>query len=119
MSLYFFNNYNNYRSGNWVWASGPTQSITLQQGTVIQRIGGAEGRFVSPHYTDPMSLSLPYHQMPNMSNPTMYIVKQPITVIVGKAAPWFGQYGGGTQYILPKTIQQLINSGILSILGGK
>lgn len=126
--LYMANNFFNSINVNSSWLgywpsndgfSGPTQSITLQQGTVIQRIGGAEGRFVSPYFTDPMSLSLPYHQMPNMSNPTMYIVKQPITVIVGKAAPWFGQYGGGTQYILPQTIQQLINSGILSILGGK
>jgi hypothetical protein len=81
------------------------------QGDVI---GGTGGTFVAPYYTDPMSLSLPYHQLPNMCDPTMYIVNQQITVISGQAAPWFGQYGGGTQYILPQTIQELINSGILS-----
>ena len=32
----------------------------------------------------------------------------------GQAAPWFGQYGGGIQYVLPQPIQELINSGILS-----
>ena len=60
--------------------------MILQQGTVIQRIGGT---FVSPYYADPMSLSLPYHQMSNMANPTMYVVNQPITVTAGQVAHWF------------------------------
>lgn len=42
-----------------------------------------------------MSLSLPYHQMSSMSNPTMYIVNQPSAIISGQATLWFGQYGGG------------------------
>ena len=37
-----------------------------------------------------------------------------VIVTAGQAIPWFGQYGGGIQYILPQTIQKLINSGILS-----
>lgn len=101
--LYMANNFFNfiYVNASWLgyWPSnngftGPTQSITLQQGTVIQRIGGTGGTFVSSYYTDHMSLSLPYHQMSNMANPTMYIVNQSITVTVGQATPWFGQYGG-------------------------
>ncbi|HAR48457.1 MAG TPA: hypothetical protein DCX39_07985 [Firmicutes bacterium] len=39
-----------------------------------------------------------------------------ITIIAGQAAPWFGQYGGGIQYLLPQSVQELINSGILSIV---
>ncbi len=66
---------------------GPTQSITLEPGTIIQRFGGTGSNFVSPYYTDPMGLSLPYHQMSNMANPTMYVVNQPITVTAGQAAP--------------------------------
>ena len=121
--LYMVNNFFNsiHVNASWLgyWPSnngfnGSTQSITLQKGTVIQRIGGTGGTFVSPYYTDPMSLSLPYHQMSNMANPTIYVVNQPIIVTAGQAAPWFGQYGGGTQYLLPQTIQELINSGILS-----
>jgi len=42
-----------------------------------------------------------------------------IIVTAGQAAPWFGQYGGGIQYILPQTIQKLINSGILSDFKGE
>lgn len=78
--------------------------------------GGLVGAFVSPYYTDPISLSLPYHQMPNMANPTMYVVNHPITVTAGQVASQFGQYGGVTQYILPQTIQKLMDSEILSKL---
>ena len=123
--LYMANNFFNSIDVNATWLgywppnngfSGPTESITLQQGTVIQRIGGTDGFFSSAYYTDPMSLSLPYHQMSNMANPTMYIVNQPFTVIAGQVAPWFGQYGGGIQYLLPQTIQKLIELGFLSKL---
>lgn len=37
-----------YYPGNNGFASSP-QSITLQPGTVFQRIGGAGGSFVSPY----------------------------------------------------------------------
>lgn len=52
--------------------------------------------------------------MYDFKNVHLQSVNQQITVISGQAASWFGQYGGGTQYILPQTIQELINSGILS-----
>ena len=67
--------------------SGPTQNITLQPGTIIQRFGGTGSNFVAPYYTDPFSLSLPYYQLPNMYNPNLYVVNQPINVIAGQAAP--------------------------------
>lgn len=94
--------------------SGPTQNITLQPGTIIQRFGGTGSNFVAPYYTDPFSLSLPYYQLPNMYNPNLYVVNQPINVLAGQAAPWFGQYGGGTQYVLPEIIRQLLESGAIS-----
>ena len=94
--------------------SGPTQNITLQPGTIIQRFGDDGSDFVAPYYTDPFSLSLPYYQLPNMYNPNLYVVNQPINVIAGQAAPWFGQYGGGTQYLLPEIIRQLLESKAIS-----
>lgn len=36
-----------------------------------------------------------------------------VIVTAGQAILWFGQYGEGIQYVLPQTIQELINSGIL------
>ena len=121
--LYMANNFLNSIHVNSSWLGylpsnngfcGSTETITLQKDTIIQRIGGTGGTFAAPYYTDPMSLSLPYHQMKYMGTPTMYVVNQPITVTAGQAAPWFGQYGGGTQYLLPNTIQELLDLDILS-----
>ena len=95
--------------------SGQAQSISLSNGTIIQRIGGTGGTYVAPYFTDPMSLSLPYNQLPIMNQIDLYIVNQELTVQAGTVAPWFGQYGGGTQYILPYTIQSLLDSGVISI----
>ena len=53
-----------------------------------------------------------------MNQLNLYIVNQDLTVLAGEAAPWFGQPGGGTQYLLPLTIQQLLDLGVLSIYRG-
>ncbi|MDE5867693.1 MAG: TNT domain-containing protein, partial [Anaeroplasmataceae bacterium] len=82
--------------------------MTLQPGDVIQRFGGEGSPYVAPYFTDPFSLSLPYKQLPNIYTPNLYVVTKPIVVTAGPAAPWFGQYGGGTQYVLPDTIENLI-----------
>ena len=87
--------------------------VTLQPGDYIQRIGHEGGSFVSPYFTDPFSLSLPYNQIPNMYNPTVYQVMQPYIVTAGTAVPWFGQYGGGMQYHLGASVAELIAKGIL------
>lgn len=49
-----------------------------------------------------------------MYNPNLYVVNQSIQVLSGYAAPYFGQYGGGMQYILPQAIWELIKQGIIS-----
>lgn len=53
-------------------------------------------------------------QLPNMNNPQLYILNQSLEVTVGTAAPWFGQYGGGTQYLLPQAIRELLALEIIS-----
>ena len=45
--------------------------------------------------------------------PDSYVIKKPLKVLAGQAAPWFGQPGGGTQYLLPKRIEALIRKGIM------
>ena len=42
-----------------------------------------------------------------------YEVLKPFTVESGKAAPWFDQSGGGTQYKLPMSIEDLIKQGFI------
>lgn len=96
--------------------NGTPQKITLQPGTIIQRFGPPTSEFAAPYYTDPFSLSLPYYQLPNMYSPNLYVINQPIDVLAGQAAPWFGQYGGGTQYMFSEILKVLLDSEVISKL---
>lgn len=43
---------------------------------------------------------------------------QPVEVLKGIAAPWFGQMGGGIQYVLiGGNVQDLLSSGVLRVFG--
>ena len=46
------------------------------------------------------------------------MVVEPILVRSGTVAPWFGSPGGGTQYYLYNTIEELIKWGYLVVYGG-
>lgn len=43
----------------------------------------------------------------------IFEVIEPIEVKTGIIAPWFDSQGGGTQYILPATVDELLDAGIL------
>jgi RHS repeat-associated protein len=102
---------------NYGFANGKDSIITLTPGMVIDRFGGSSGGFVSPAGTPFGQRALPassynkdYHQ---------YMLKKPIDgVRTGPAEPWFGQPGGGTQYQLPKSVQDHINNGDLVEIPG-
>lgn len=87
--------------------------FTLEPGQYLQRIGGEGGSYVSSYFTDPFSLSLPYDKLSQLNNISVYEVVSPITVNAGPVLPFFGQYGGGIQYDLGKSIAELIAEGIL------
>ena len=93
---------------------GEPQNKTLEEGTVIQRTGSTNGRFVAPAGSRTETLSLPYNQQ---GQPTSYyVVLQPLTVLSGTVAPWFNSFGGGTQYLLPGTLSGLISGGFIEML---
>jgi Tuberculosis necrotizing toxin len=75
---------------------GTPVAQTLQPGQLIDRFGSEGGTFFSPKGESYPGRALPYvcSQMPY----TIYRVDQPIPVQAGKAAPWFGEPGGATQY---------------------
>ncbi|OLR90975.1 TNT domain-containing protein [Actinokineospora bangkokensis] len=84
---------------------------TLPTGTTIDRFGSPRGDFVSPADTPypqrglpPDNLQAGYHQ---------YEVVRPIPVWEGPIAPAMGQPGGGTQYVLPHSVVDLVNAGYL------
>ena len=103
-----------------------TRTTTLRPGTRIDRYGGYykdgefidTGKFVSPEGAPFESRALP--ESVRSGNPpkpfNSYEVMKPIpNVQEGKAIPWFGQEGGGTQYQIPQKdgIQELLNGGYI------
>ena len=96
--------------------SGAIEKISLDVGTIIQRTGDLAGRFTAPAGTPSQMLSLPYDKI---GQATTYLqTTQPIQALSGTVAPWFGQIGGGTQYLLlDGRVDQLLADGILKIFG--
>ena len=41
----------------------------------------------------------------------MYRVRRPLQALTGSAIPWFEQPGGGTAYLLPYAVNELIETG--------
>ena len=64
----------------------------------------------------PFSLSLPYEKLSQVNHISVYEVINPISVNAGSALPFYGQYGGGIQYNLGKSIAKLIAEVILKRL---
>ena len=94
---------------------GAVEKITLEAGTLIQRIGSLYGTYVAPNGTPGPMLFLPYDKIGQV--PTVLQVQQPIEVLAGRVAPWFGQFGGGIPYMLNSSVYNLITDGILKIMG--
>ena len=90
----------------------PRESV-LAAGSQLQRIGGLSGKFVAPINTPGCNLSLPPDKIG--ASIINLEVLNPIPVQAGTAMPWFGQPGGGTQFLLPLSIEELIANGSLKI----
>jgi RHS repeat-associated protein len=83
----------------------------LQPGSTVDRYGSPDGTFVAPEGTPFGARSLPADFANKPLN--AYEVVKPIDVNAGVSAPWFGQPGKGIQFELPKTVQELLDSGHL------
>jgi hypothetical protein len=44
---------------------------------------------------------------------SVFRVVKPLTVQAGPVAPAFDSFGGGTQYLLPKSVKELLESGVI------
>ena len=83
----------------------------LQPGARIDRYGSDYGSFTSPEGTPyemravaPGTDQIPY---------SVFEVVEPINVKSGSIASWFDEPGGGIQYLLPDTVDELLDAGIL------
>jgi RHS repeat-associated protein len=83
----------------------------LEPGQRIDRFGPERGVYTSP-------IGTPYENralLPGTNTQPygVYEVVEPLEVVSGRATPWFGEPGGGIQYLMPDSISNLINDGIL------
>jgi len=91
--------------------------LELAPGTEIDRFGNPDGNLTYAAGTPFTERSLvpdwierPYHT---------YRVDRPFQALSGQAIPWFEQAGGGTAYVLPQSIADLIADGSLSEIPGR
>jgi hypothetical protein len=91
--------------------------VELEPGMEIDRFGEDDGNLVYAQGTPFRERSLvpewverPYH---------VYQVRQPVQVLTGAAIPWFDQPGGGTAYLLPDAIGELVAMGRLVEVNGR
>ncbi|MFV2116568.1 glycohydrolase toxin TNT-related protein [Micromonospora sp. LOL_025] len=110
------------------------ENRTLQPGEVMIRQGGeghenddgtiSGGRYASPEGTPEQARSLP--PLPAEVSPfgadvaredRQYRVLKPYDVEAGPAANAFGRDGGGTQYLLPHSIRELLDEGVIERIG--
>lgn len=88
--------------------------VTVPTGTEIDRFGGETGSFFSPKGESFAARAVPYvcRQMVY----TVYRVARPLAVRSCKAAPWFGQPGGATQYQTTQPALKLTETGAIEVL---
>ncbi|MFJ5991921.1 glycohydrolase toxin TNT-related protein [Lentzea sp. NPDC092896] len=87
------------------------QMFELPAGTEIDRYGDQSGNLVYVAGTPfperslvPSWINRPYR---------VYRLRRPLEVLTGVAVPWFEQPGGGTAYLLPKAVEEMIADGVL------
>ena len=98
-------------------ASGLEEVTTLHPGTAVDRYGYSGGTYVSPVNT-PFSMRALPPEAKNKPYSKYEVIKPIDNVHESKIAPWFGELGGGKQYRLPNTVQELMDSGHLKEIKG-
>lgn len=96
--------------GNGTPTPGPAE---LAPGDMIDRLGPDTGRFAHPTGTPFPERSLPpsligaeYHRYEVLADVGPDVAEGPI-------APWFGQPGGGTQFVFPRPLRWYLDNGVI------
>lgn len=88
-------------------------SETLGQNTLIDRFGSEGGSFFSPKGESFAARAVPY--VCSKMVYTIYRVAKPLHVATCKAAPWFDEPGGATQYQTDEPAFKLRESGSIEV----
>lgn len=85
--------------------------LVVLPGTLLDRLGTPQGNVTYLAGTPFPMRSLP----PELTRQpcTVYRVRRPVEVLVGEAMAWFGQPGGGTAFVLPRSVGELLGLGVL------
>ncbi|MBL8814374.1 MAG: glycohydrolase toxin TNT-related protein [Planctomycetaceae bacterium] len=95
--------------------AGDPKAVELGEGTIISRYGSPRGEFAAPTDVPFDARSMPGEEGDWDHN--YYRILQPIDgVIEGPASPAYGKPGGGTQWLLPDTIEELLRQGVIEPL---
>ncbi|HEV2473213.1 MAG TPA: RHS repeat-associated core domain-containing protein, partial [Chthonomonadales bacterium] len=95
---------------------GTVQRDTLPAGTIISQVGDGNSQFTGPDNMDPGDVALPPKRQ---GSPNHYEVLKPLPILKGETDGWDWDTGlpapggGGTQYILPGSVNNLIGGGYL------
>jgi hypothetical protein len=91
-------------------------SETLAAGTLIDRFGSEGGTFFSPKGESFDARAVPY--VCSKMAYTVYRVDKPLHVMDCKAAPWFDEPGGATQFQTDDPAFKLRQSGAIEVVAG-
>jgi RHS repeat-associated protein len=95
--------------------TGPHGPEPLAQGTLIGRYGAPTGSNASLEGTPFAELSLPpYYE--DTRPYYVYEVVGPVSPDTGRVAPWFGEPGGGTQFLFDRPMITLVSDGTLRVV---
>jgi len=90
--------------------------VLLPAGTEVDRYGEANGNVTYVARTGYRNRSLPadWSGLPYHA----YRLQRPLEALTGLAVPWFEQPGGGTAFVLPRSIAELVADGSLVEIEG-
>jgi nicrotizing toxin Mtb-like protein len=110
-------------SGQQQWPIGPMAGeppLTLFRGKELRELpaGSELDRFGGPNGNLTYSAGTPFAErslVPEWVNRPyhVYRVQRPLEALAGVAIPWFNQPGGGSAYLLPASIEELLAEGDL------
>jgi len=92
------------------FAAAPAPEV-LPPGTLLDRFGNDYGSFFSPAGAGYGKRALPYVCLRQAY--TVFRVTAPLPVWVGRAAPWFDQPGGATQFQTDASAARMIQDSVL------
>jgi len=91
-------------------------SETLAAGTLIDRFGSEGGRFFSPKGESFAARAVPY--VCSKMVYTVYRITRPMHVVACKAAPWFDEPGGATQFLTDQPAFTLRETKSIEVVQG-